>query len=900
MNFGKFEPRSVALAPFQTKTIRQLKNCKESVRAVLLEAPPGYGKSLTLETMFRERNELGMNPIWLSLDEADTSLDRLVDLLVTSCERADPEVLSHKDLRGNLKIAPGRLVASMLSSSTGGFEVFIDNLEYCHDPGLGKFLDQLIALSSSGRLWISTSRRIGFDCARHITEGRLIYLTVEDLRFHEADTKGFMQERCKAQLAVSELDQIQARTLGWPVAVSLLATILEDKENPASVIAQFSGRDMSVVSFLRSQFLDRMNKNLQKFLLSVAWFHPVTDELCKYATKDADAVRKIDQLVRENCYLLPLDRNYRRFEFHPMVREFLIHEAERELEPEVMTVVLERALEWARRRGNTAEAVEYALASQNPEAISKVLHEIAPAWVGQKGGLISYIKWVEQAKRTGASITIDSEYWYLWALLFARQHQAAYLQSELLWERSSKDQSLASSPSKSVAFRRRFEELRILIDIFRDQTDEAGKKALKWLEDSTAQNDISIATVACCVAINATASFDFKTAREAIHTAQSGTIAANSDYGNAWVAALSAQIDLYEGEYCHCHETLSNSLQRAMDSLGTDSNVVSTTQLLLASCLLQMGMREEATKQLVPGLMFMPSHGISETTFCGIETAIELWDGTEESPYAPSRLETLIDMYPPPMSFVYRCFLARRLLRMERFEEAILQAELVGIDFRVPPHTSQTPSEFVQELVGLTQLEYLFAKGMNRQAIALAENLLKSAEIHRRRGVAVELEVMLAILAFRSQNLKQALRHTHRAIRLAAKRGILQPFLLRMNTLRSIVLQFKEKDWGFADQDERLLYRKLSGEHSNELKAHAVSPTESEESSPGSLTSRELEFLRLADAGLSNQQIAERSGVALTTVKWHFSNIYSKLEVRSRSAAAAKVRALNLLKLGAS
>ena len=713
--------------------------------------------------------------------------------------------------------------------------------------------------------------------------------------FTPADTKGFLQDRCQTYLSATDVEQIQEKTRGWPLAVSLLSTVLNDAEKPSALIAQFSGNDIGVSSFLRSQLLERLDKDLLQFLFSISWFQPITVELCRYAMKAAGTGRMIDLLLRENCYLLPADRNGHSFKLHPLVREFLIREAEKELEPEAATKMLGRAVEWSLRRGNTAEAVEYALATQCPEIIAKILHEIAPSWVGQKGGLISYIKWVEQAERVGTSLTIESEYWYLWALLFARQHQAAYKQSELLWERSSHDQSLTSYPLKNIAFRRRFEELRILVDIFRDQTDEAGKKAMKWLEDSTAQNDISMATVACCVAINATANFDFKTARDAMHTAQAGIISANSDYGAAWVSVLSAQIDFYEGEYCHGYETLNSALLRAVDCLGADSNVVSTAQLLLSSCLLQLGLREEARKHLMPALMCMPSHGISETTFCGIETAVELWDGTEESPLAPQSLERLIDSYPPPMNYVYRCYLIRRLLRLERFEDAVLQAELIGIDFRISTQNMQAPSAFVQELTSMAHLEYLLSKGMNRQATVLAENLLKASETNKRRGLVVELEVILAVLAFRSENLATAMRHTHRAIRLAAKRRILQPFLLRLDVLRTILAQFKEKDWGFADNDERGLFHKLnaSGPISESRSFQSVS-SDSSEIVSGCLTTRELELLRLADAGLSNQQIAGRSNVALTTVKWHFSNIYSKLGVRSRSAATAKVRSLNL------
>jgi len=54
-----------------------------------------------------------------------------------------------------------------------------------------------------------------------------------------------------------------------------------------------------------------------------------------------------------------------------------------------------------------------------------------------------------------------------------------------------------------------------------------------------------------------------------------------------------------------------------------------------------------------------------------------------------------------------------------------------------------------------------------------------------------------------------------------------------------------------------------------------------------SLTPRELEVLELIDAGLTNLQIAERLFIEVGTVKNHVHNILSKLEVSSRSDAAA-------------
>jgi HD-GYP domain-containing protein (c-di-GMP phosphodiesterase class II) len=55
---------------------------------------------------------------------------------------------------------------------------------------------------------------------------------------------------------------------------------------------------------------------------------------------------------------------------------------------------------------------------------------------------------------------------------------------------------------------------------------------------------------------------------------------------------------------------------------------------------------------------------------------------------------------------------------------------------------------------------------------------------------------------------------------------------------------------------------------------------------PGGLTSREVEVLHLAALGLTTQAIADRLYISPKTADHHIQNVYSKIEVRTRAAAA--------------
>jgi len=76
----------------------------------------------------------------------------------------------------------------------------------------------------------------------------------------------------------------------------------------------------------------------------------------------------------------------------------------------------------------------------------------------------------------------------------------------------------------------------------------------------------------------------------------------------------------------------------------------------------------------------------------------------------------------------------------------------------------------------------------------------------------------------------------------------------------------------------------LAPEATEVLIKAATSPAEGQQES---LTSRELEILRMMISGESNPEIAKRLVVSRSTVKFHVSNILMKLDATSRTEAVA-------------
>lgn len=62
-----------------------------------------------------------------------------------------------------------------------------------------------------------------------------------------------------------------------------------------------------------------------------------------------------------------------------------------------------------------------------------------------------------------------------------------------------------------------------------------------------------------------------------------------------------------------------------------------------------------------------------------------------------------------------------------------------------------------------------------------------------------------------------------------------------------------------------------------------------------SLSTREYEVLQLLAQGYSNAEIAERLFLSLSTIKTHVSNLFVKMDVKSRTQAIEKAKRLNII-----
>jgi LuxR family maltose regulon positive regulatory protein len=190
----------------------------------------------------------------------------------------------------------------------------------------------------------------------------------------------------------------------------------------------------------------------------------------------------------------------------------------------------------------------------------------------------------------------------------------------------------------------------------------------------------------------------------------------------------------------------------------------------------------------------------------------------------------------------------------------------------------------------------MLARGdLDRAECLLGDLRQRGAGMNHQRQMIYD-QIYLALLYEARESRQKAVQALNRALALAEPEGYIQVFLDEGEALAALL------DRAARQGDHKAFARRLTTlmttplGHQRMGRGHRLTnhPPEYIGDRSG-LSQREQEVLRLMADGLSNKEIAQRLYISLRTVKYHTTNIFTKLNVANRTQAAARAKAELLL-----
>lgn len=895
---GHLELPSYAFRPVSTRALRLFSGPDSLPKVSTIIAPPGYGKTVLMVQLRELAVRRGYSCFWIGLDDRAADLPKLLTLIEhgVGVDRPDVPMSTMDDPRGNILGRIDNLVAH-LTWMPGRMVLFIDNLNSCTDPALARLLDALIFRTSERTKVVMTSTMpIPFDVGRARAEMKLRRITSQELSFDRGATADVLRIAGLDAIDDQTVDAVVSKTEGWPVAVRLIQLILSEQDASERDIESFTGADADLAALLSRRLMAAFAPELRTFLLEIAEFRIFSADLAAAATGNARAAEWIRLLIERNVLIVPVDKSNTWFRFHGLFRQFLLGEAERTQAPEHRLQIIADGVAWLCRTGDLVYALELALQAPLPEHVPQILDDVARPMVRERGDLMSFTHFVEQARLLNVDLGEETLFWCTWALVFTRQYENATTTLDQLGAKLSQDDPASERLSPNWA---RFRFSQNVVNFHLDRLDLYRKEGPLWLEDFPDENPFERGISAGGLAIARAVNFDFAGAWQSFRVAQEVIVKSRSDYGNSWISSVGALLNLLHGNPEEAERELCESETRVRTNLGDGAAMIGVLALERARAAADMGRCDEAIRLITAGMEQGVNNGILDIAWFGIEAALEA-GSAGRGPFTNAELQAIARRYPYRLTYLVELWLTRDALRQERLGDAIEKAEGLGIWSKTGLFCEGPADMPAMALAAArrTGIDLLTATGNLRKAGALLEQELSAARTDGRLRDQVELSILQTELMVRSGDYDNAVRALTAAITAASRRRLLGPFLHRLDLVAQLVQVTSTRKFCLTQARDISFMSEIraacDADHAMRARSQTVNDGAEIEliSRP---TPREIDLLRLLDSGMNNSEIAQSLSLSLATVKWRLNQLYGKLGVKNRAGAVAKARALRLI-----
>lgn len=846
---------------------------------ILVSAPAGYGKTTLVSNWLKETK---IPSAWLSLDGGDNDPIRFLQYLLAALAPIAPGI--ETDLIGMLQgIQPAQfenvinLLANELALSPDPFILVLDDFHVLHTEAVLKMVSYLLEhMPRQMHLALLTRTDPPLPLARLRVRGQLLDIRAEQLRFTYAEIAAFLNEAMGLTLSANDLSAMEARTEGWIAGLQLAALSMQGAKDIHAFVLAFTGSHHYIMDYLVDEVLKLQPKKVGAFLLQTSILERLCGSLCE-AVVDIDTNEPVDgqtmleSLEEMNLFVIPLDDERRWYRYHHLFADVLRKRLEHQF-PRMLPDLHRRASQWYEQNGFMAESIQQAIVAGDQERAAQLIEENGCFLLmsGEVATLLTWTDAIEFQSETRPWLAVQKA----WALALTGDLQRV--------------EPTLQAPEKLLAPLEPTPEVRTLrgtIAAARAQcansrgnsqlAAEYAQEALQQLPDCSSISQ-SIRSVATSILGDASwVNGNLDEALQAYHEAiQIGKEANNL---NMVIIANSniADVFMLQGQLHRAADTYAQSLHMAVRPDGQRSPLAAKIFTGLGRLSYEWNRLDDAEQNIRQCLELSQIWGdIGQQAHAyAIQARLEqARNNPERAQEAMREAERLIGEQPlsPHWSIQVRAELARVWLAQGNLERLFQRIQKRGLKIE-----DEIPYQRESEYVLL--LRVLLARGDHEAAIILSNRLLQQAETTGQMRLVIETLILQALAFQGKKETEQALLVLEKAIALAQPEGYVRSFLDEGEALTRLLCQAQSRQVGNGYAAELLSkIGRTSG---------MAQPSMQLLSEP--LTTREVEVLKLIEAGRSNEEVSAQLVISIATVKRHISNIYTKLGVKSRTQAIA-------------
>jgi len=885
-------------------------NQGQKSKLTLVAAPAGFGKTSLLSEWVHQSEQ---RVAWLSLNNDDNDLARFLSYIIAALQEIEAGIglELHLSLQAP-QPPPAEILLTMLVNEIDAIEddfyLVLDDYHDITAPEIHHALNFMLDHAPPHMHLIIATRADPFlPLSRFRARGSLLELRADDVRFTTQETTAFLNQVTGLDLSRDHIASLQKRTEGWIAGLHLAALTMKDMEDPAQFISTLISDDRYIIDYLVDEVLAQRPSGTKDFLLKTSILERMNAQLCDTVTGESDGKKMLSALDQANLFIVPLDNRRHWYRYHRLFADLLRQRLEESYPPSEITSLHQLASRWYEQNNYLFESIEHSLTAEDYKNAFRLIEQ-GTEQIFATSQLVSLTRIWDQIPQEHLLNQPKLCVVFSWAWL-ATGHPEITEECLKLVERSfgAEVSDLSSKKDAEELLSPETHGALVEVAVIRSQVaislgdfEEALKLALLVhpLLDDEKGAYLHNPPVASRTVVNFSLGLahEFSGELEAAEKALTEALALGKEQGNIHIVAVAyghlAKIHRIRG---HIQSAMRLCIQGISDLSEMAGGRTPMSGLLLS----ELG-------------LIQYEHNDLKSAQDSFQEAISLakpwafWEGLLPAYSGQARvkqaqgdklgafevldeLESLSKNSPERVSPIVASSRARLWAAEGNLTAAMDWVHAAGMDV-------DDEISYPQEGDFILFARILIAAKRWDEADRLIGRLVTATETGKRNGRLLELLILRASLLEAQTKEDEALEVIAQALDLGESNGYVRVFLdegapmvklLQHARAAGIGSEYVSKLLAAVESDTKDKSRGSSDEDASIV----IPPSSLVEP----LSDRELEVLRLLKTELSGPEIARELTIALSTLRTHTQNIFSKLNVSNRRAAVRRAEELGLL-----
>ena len=820
------------------KALLSLFDREAEKRVIYVSAPGGYGKTISTQLWLKNSGRI---PIWMSLDEYDSTLSIFYKFFCTGVLSVQPDNKAMANILSSASFAstPVEHTIRILSEFVPDdkqYVVVLDDMHLITSKEIRKsgLLVQK-RLPTSFVVVVLTRNEIAEEYIAITGKEKCAAITAQDLAFSKEEVKNYFNTH-GCFITEKEAESIHDATNGWPIGINALAMSGQfDLEHQGGQLLE---------NYIKTQIWDKWTEDLQRFLLQTAVVDEMQAKLCNKLTGREDSDSLLESLSAQNFFVNRIGENT--YRYHHLYLDFFRNILEQTDEFDIKTLY-KTVADYYLEENKTFFARQYAIKSGDSEAIANSINS-----TGKSGSVDEFANVYRSFLKDPIPIEICNQHPYLYS-----QYIAYYF--------------LIGDARKTEYY----------MDMLYEHMPVIARAYTNFMESSSLMMAMDYR---CSLAELAERLGTIPITTKSVVHQQWVSISLQMPYGHRSIRDFSELAD-------------EKSLEKFISSFGpllkSQSNIVAL--LLRAGFLYEQNLLNRALEAAMQTKNAISGETADELVFCSFIQLASIY-------YELGKDNLLTDIINQTEQYIEESGSNYFYPNFEAFKAKLLlmngdkAAAIAWLDNYFVTDTEQM--ELYKIFQHFTTARAYTVLGQTNKAMEYIFKLKKLATDFRRPLDTAEASVLQAILEWTSGNKKEALNTLETALismqgyrfaRVFADEGAAILPILKKLAINP------QKDCYQSSLDSRFLNEVTIAAY-EQSKRHKGISVNIRTTKPVKLSSQQKNMIALLSKGYKNQEIVEITGLSIHTVKSHLAAAYAKLEVNNAMDAVLKAKELGIIK----